>query len=106
MNGEVVMIKKMLPEIVIAQCEIYIQPTMAFVIRVFAWLLPNNYQLYLQYDKSMNNIFISHLITLLSDHSLFSGVNVLGSDIAPHVIHVFNIVDKSPTQQICHILAH
>ena len=65
---------------------------MTFIIRVFAWLLPNNHPLYLEFDISMNNIFISDLITLLSDYSLCSDVNI-----TPHVIQkVFNIVDTSP----------
>ena len=66
-NDEFVLLKKMLPEFVVPQFEIYIQPTMAFVIRVFAWLLPNNHPLYLEHNKSMDNIFISDLINLLSD---------------------------------------
>ena len=59
-------------------------------------------------DKSMNNIIISDLTTLLSDYSLCSGVNSFGSNITRHVIQkVFNIDDTSPTQEITivHILA-
>ena len=108
MNNEFVLLKKMLPEFVVPQFEIYIQPTMAFVIRVFAWLLPNNHPLYLEHDKSMDNILISDLINLLSDYSLCAGVNCFGSNnITPHVIQkAFNIVDTSPAQQITYYRPH
>ena len=107
-NDEFVLLKKMLLEFVVPQFEIYIQPTMAFVIRVFAWLLPNNHPLYLEHDKSMDNIFISDLINLLSDYNLCAGVNCFGSNnITPHVIQkAFNIEDTSPTQQITYYRPH
>ena len=60
--GELLNLNKMLPVYCIPEYEIFIDPSLSFTIRIFAWLLPNNHSLYTVHEKSLNNITVSNLI--------------------------------------------
>nr|XP_047126023.1 uncharacterized protein LOC124807751 [Hydra vulgaris] len=62
------------------QYEVYIQPSLLFTIRSFAWNLPDKHEIYSNYNKSVKNITLSNIITLLSTYSLCQGV-AFGSNI-------------------------
>ena len=42
--------------------EIFIGQSARFQIRVLAWVLPNNHDIYGQYNSSCENVFLSNLV--------------------------------------------
>ena len=113
--GELLNLNKMLPVYCIPEYEVFIGPSLSFIIRIFACLLPNNHSLYTDHEKSLNNITVSNLITLLNNFTICNGLNMFASGIIPHVVQkvfdVNNNNNSSPIQQKifyrssnCHVL--
>ena len=58
----------------ITKTDIFIDTFLTFIIRVFAWRLPSNHEVYECYNSSMKNITFSNLIKVISTYSVFQGV--------------------------------
>ena len=53
--------------------EMYIDTSLNFTVRVYAWEIPENYMLYQIFASSMENVTISNLVCCLENSSLCSG---------------------------------
>ena len=50
--------------------EIFIGQSLRFQIRVLAWVLPDNHDIYGQYNSSCENVFLSNLVYSLNPYSV------------------------------------
>ena len=54
---------------------IYTNDTLAFRIRYFLWMLPNNHELYTTSFHSFQNITVSNLINILTSYDVCNGIS-------------------------------
>ena len=54
--------------------EIFIGQSLRFQIRVLAWVLPDNHDIYGQYNSSCENVFLSNLVYSLNPYSVYQGI--------------------------------
>ena len=47
---------------------IFVRDTFNFIIRVFAWCLPTDHEIYKSYNSSFENITVSNLVKVLSSY--------------------------------------
>ena len=69
-TDEILTINKVVPELVVPEFELIIDPILSFSVRSFAWCLPCDHPLYYNYNRSENNIAVSNLIILLNTLAL------------------------------------
>ena len=50
-------------------------------VKCFAWSLPDNHPVYMEHNKSLNNITVSNIISLLNNYKLCAGVKMFPSGI-------------------------
>ena len=101
-SDELVTLNVVIPIFIIPEYEIFIDPLSSFTVKCFAWPLPDNHPVYMEHNKSLNNITVSNLISLLNNNKLCAGVKMFASGIIPHVIqkvYDVNEIIKSPIQQ-------
>ena len=67
-------------EHIIPQFEIYINHLLAYNIRVYNWILPQEHDLIKLYNGSMTNITLSNLISTISVNSICQGITCYKSD--------------------------
>nr|XP_047126212.1 uncharacterized protein LOC124807816 [Hydra vulgaris]XP_047126213.1 uncharacterized protein LOC124807816 [Hydra vulgaris]XP_047126214.1 uncharacterized protein LOC124807816 [Hydra vulgaris]XP_047126215.1 uncharacterized protein LOC124807816 [Hydra vulgaris]XP_047126216.1 uncharacterized protein LOC124807816 [Hydra vulgaris]XP_047126217.1 uncharacterized protein LOC124807816 [Hydra vulgaris]XP_047126218.1 uncharacterized protein LOC124807816 [Hydra vulgaris]XP_047126219.1 uncharacterized p len=80
------------------QYEVYVQPSLIFTIRSFAWNLPDTHDIYLNYKQSVKNITLSSIIALLSTYSLCQGVASGSNCFKKHILtKLYNPSVKSIT---------
>ena len=73
----------------IPSTEIFVAPSLSFVIRCFNWSLPSNHSIYNLYP-SLQSITLSNLVSIINGHQLCSGISTsfVGSDVILHAIPV------------------
>ena len=101
-SDELVTLDKVMPIFIVPEYEIFIDPLLSFTVKCFVWSLPDNHPVYVEHNKSLNNITVSNLISLLNNYKLCAGVKMFASGIIPHVIqkvYDVNEIIKSPIQQ-------
>ena len=54
--------------------EIFIGQSLRFQIRVLAWVLPDNHDIYGQYNSSCENVFLSNLVYSLNPYNVCQGI--------------------------------
>jgi len=54
--------------------EILINNDLKFTIRYFTWSLPDDHELYISYERSLNKITLSQLIKLLNQYKVCNGI--------------------------------
>ena len=71
--------------------EVYVYASLNLMIRVFAWNLPSDHEIYTNHDRSVNNITLSNLMAMLSQYHMCTGVEIDPSfkinSVTKHVIH-------------------
>eukprot|EP00795_Rhopilema_esculentum_P002220 gene2220-17825_t len=55
--------------------EVYIDTSLNFTVRVYAWEIPENHKLYQKFARSVENVTISNLVCCLENNSLCSGID-------------------------------
>ena len=54
--------------------EIFIGQSLRFQIRVLGWVLPDNHDIYGQYNSSRENVFLSNLVYSLNSYNICQGI--------------------------------
>ena len=54
--------------------EIFVDESLAFTVRVFMWLLPDDHDLYVTHKRSMRNVTLSNLISVLENYNICTGI--------------------------------
>ena len=54
--------------------EIFIGQSLRFQIRVLAWVLPDNHDIYGHYNSSCENVFLSNLVYSLNSYNVCQGI--------------------------------
>ena len=87
------------------QLEIYVDTTLSFTIRNYSWSLPDDHEIYKAYKRSVKNITLSSLISILSSYDVCCGVSdsslFQSVHLKKHIIskHFTLFSDESPLQQ-------
>ena len=59
----------------VSKFEIYVDEHLSFAIRFFLWRLPNNHEIYSQYNGSLKNITLSNIIKTLLNYYVCTGLS-------------------------------
>ena len=54
--------------------EIFVDGSLAFTVRVFMWLVPDDPDLYVTHKRSMRNVTLSNLISVLENYNICTGI--------------------------------
>ena len=54
--------------------EIFIGQSLRFQVRVLGWVLPDNHDIYGQYNSSCENVFLSNLVYSLNSYNVCQGI--------------------------------
>ncbi|XP_065654860.1 uncharacterized protein LOC136081473 [Hydra vulgaris] len=60
----------------VTKTDIFIDASLTFILRIYAWHLPSTHEVYKSYDSSMKNITLSNLIKVISSYSICLGVSL------------------------------
>lgn len=85
---------------IIPKYEIYVDKTLVFNVRVYAWSLSSEHTLYNKFSQSVKNVTLSQLITHLSQYKICSGTQGHScNDIQQHIVHkIFSPIKNDPFQ--------
>ena len=61
---------------IIPKFEIYVESSLVFTIRVFGWLLNNDHEIYVKYERCFSNVTLSNLVKDLCSYTLCCGSNL------------------------------
>ena len=55
--------------------EIFIGQSLRFQVKVLGWVLPDNHDIYGQYNSSCENFFLSNLVYSLNSYNVYQGIS-------------------------------
>ena len=91
--------QKVNTDFILPSLEVYVDESLKYTIRVFGWQLPIEHQIYGDYLRSMENVTISHLLAIIEEYVLCTGISLPNpedwSHINRHVIHKVFHLSKS-----------
>ena len=73
-------------ETVIPMYEVIIDRSLSYSVQALLWFLPLCHTLYDDYDRTMENITISNLVSITERMKLCTGMKILLSGVSPHVV--------------------
>ena len=60
---------------VLPKFEVFIDNTLTFSLRVYGWMLPQNYELYSKFNKSFHNVTFSNVAAYVRQFILCKGIS-------------------------------
>ena len=104
-NTDVIKLSYQELQFLLPKFEIFIDSTLAYTIRIYGWLLPDDHFLYTNYCRSFLNVTLSDFIIHINKLKLCPGITLLNSNLPTsetvrHVVpKVFSFDEYDPSQE-------
>ena len=90
MNDNIISLKQIEKPFIVPKYELFIKKDLKFSCAVYGWLLPENHELYMKYNRSVKRITVTNLLNEICRYLLCEGADIkqvkLSDDVINHVI--------------------
>ena len=90
LNDTVISLKQVEKPFIVPKYELFIKEDLKFSCVVYGWLLPENHELYMKYNRSVKRITVTSLLNEICRYLLCEGADIkqvkLSDDVINHVI--------------------
>ena len=99
MNDNIISLKQIEKPFIVPKYELFIKKDLKFSCAVYGWLLPENHELYMKYNRSVKRITVTSLLNEICRYLLCEGADIkqvkLSDDVIKYVLPLRHSSAKS-----------